>query len=173
MKIVLFLLGSAPIILLSWRSLRDWRSYRFFRFFAFESLLALTLLNIDTWFFSPWSITQILSWILLTSSAFLALHGFALLRQVGRPQGSIEATTVLVIRGAYKYIRHPLYASLLYFAWGVFLKGRSMEAVLLVSAVSVFLYLTARAEERENLTKFGERYAEYMGRTKMFLPLFF
>lgn len=48
-----------------------------------------------------------------------------------------------------------------------------MEAVLLVSAVSVFLYLTARAEERENLTKFGERYVEYMGRTKMFLPLFF
>jgi len=125
LKLALFLLASVPIVRLSWPSLRNPRSHGFFRCFAFECLLALALLNIGVWFSAPWSPLQIMSWLLLLASAFLALHGFGLLRKIGRPNGSIEATTVLVTSGAYKYIRHPLYASLLSFGCGVFLKGPS------------------------------------------------
>jgi protein-S-isoprenylcysteine O-methyltransferase Ste14 len=35
---------------------------------------------------------------------------------------------------------------------------------------SVFLVLTARVEERENLRYFGEAYREYMQHSRMFIP---
>ena len=173
LKLALLLLASVPIVGLSWPSLRNPRSHGFFRFFAFECLLALVLLNVGVWFSTPWSPLQIMSWLLLLASAFLAFHGFGLLRKIGRPDGSIEATTVLVTSGAYKYIRHSLYASLLCFGCGVFLKGPSVSNGILVLLASLLLYLTARAEERENLVKFGGHYAEFMAGTKMFIPFLF
>ena len=76
---VLFLVFSAGIVLLSWKSLHNWRSHGFYRFFAFEAILALILLNIEYWFHQPFSVRQILSWLLLLLSLFLAVHGFMLL----------------------------------------------------------------------------------------------
>jgi protein-S-isoprenylcysteine O-methyltransferase Ste14 len=107
---------------------------------------------------------------LLLSSLIMVVHAFYLLRVTGRPKGGIENTTVLVKRGAYKYIRHPLYGSLLLFGWGVFFKNPSLLSITLVLAASAFLVATARVEEAENLQKFGAEYAAYMETTKMFIP---
>lgn len=158
---------------MSWASLRHPHSHGFFRFFAFESILALILLNVEHWFRDPFSALQILSWLLLLSSLILAAHGFYLLRMIGRPEGGIENTTTLVMRGAYRYIRHPLYASLLLLGWGAFFKHLSLLGVILVLATSAFLVATAKVEEAENLHKFGSDYARYMKTTKMFLPFLF
>jgi protein-S-isoprenylcysteine O-methyltransferase Ste14 len=89
---------------------------------------------------------------------------------IGRPKGGFEETTTLVLRGAYKYIRHPLYASLLLLGWGTFFKGPSLLGGSLALVISSFLIATARAEEAENLGKFGSDYAHYMQSTKMFIP---
>jgi len=172
---------SAGIVLLSWRSLRDWRSHGFYRFFAFEAILALILLNVEFWFRQPVSVRQILSWSLLLMSLFLAVHGFILLRRIGKPDASIadparlniEKTTHLVNVGAYRYIRHPLYTSLLCLAWGAFLKHPSLLAGGLAAIATLALYATSRSEEAENLEHFGAEYAEYMGQTKMFIPYVF
>ncbi len=64
-------------------------------------------------FRDPFSALQIVSWLLLRPSLILAVHGFHLLRVMGRPEGEIEDTATLLMFGAYKYIRHPLYAFLL------------------------------------------------------------
>lgn len=180
-KWVVFIIGSAGIIYLSRSALRNWRSHGFFRFFAFEALLILLLLNADSWFLQPFSLRQIISWSLLVGSLLLAIHGFSLLRQIGRPDKSIndasrigiEKTTRLVTSGAYRYIRHPLYASLLLFGWGAFIKQISLPAGLILSVAIIALYLTARLEEQENLQNFGVDYAEYMQHTKMFIPWLF
>jgi len=103
MTIVIFAVVSAGIVYLSWSSLHDRRSHGFYRFFAFESILILILLNAEHWFSEPFAPRQILSWVLLTGSLFLAVHGFRLLRVVGQPEGQIEDTTRLVTVGAYKY----------------------------------------------------------------------
>lgn len=121
-KFILFLLISAGIIYLSRDSLLDPLSHGFFRFFAFESIIVLVLLNLEQWFNDPFSAFQIVSWALLLGSIILATHGFYLLLRIGRPEGKIENTTKLVMQGAYKYIRHPLYTSLLLFGWGRFVK---------------------------------------------------
>lgn len=108
-KIIVFILASLVIISYSWNSLKSSRSHCFFRFFAFDYILILVLLNVDYWFNHPFSIRQIISWLLLASSIFLAVYGFHLLRIVGKQRENFEDTTTLVQIGVYKYIRHPLY----------------------------------------------------------------
>jgi protein-S-isoprenylcysteine O-methyltransferase Ste14 len=92
---------------------------------------------------------------------------------VGRPKSGIESTTTLVIVGAYKYIRHPLYSSLLFLAWGVFFKAPSILGGILAAVATAFLVTTARIEESENVQKFGVEYAAYMKTTRMFIPFLF
>jgi protein-S-isoprenylcysteine O-methyltransferase Ste14 len=173
LKLIVSVVASVGIVLVSWSSLRNRRSHGFYRFFAFESILLLLLLNIDNWFRTPLAIFQVISWLLLTLSLVLAIHGFHLLRVVGRPQGQIENTTRLVRLGAYRYIRHPLYSSLLFLGWGIFFKNPSLLGGALALAVTVSLIETGRVEEEENLEKFGDDYAAYVKTTKMFIPFMF
>ena len=180
-KWLVFIIGSAGIISFSRRSLTHWRSHGFFRLFAFEAILGLILLNLDAWFLHPFSLRQVVSWALLLISLFLAIHGFSLLRQIGKPDDTIddatrlgiEKTTHLVTVGAYRYIRHPLYTSLLFFALGAFLKLPTLPAGLMLSVVVIAIYLTASQEEMENMQNFGVEYAAYMQHTKMFIPWLF
>ena len=155
---------------LSWGSLRKPRSRGFFRFLTFESILALILLNVDYWFRSPFSALQVVSWLLLILSLIMAVHGFYMLRKVGKPGAGVENTTTLITRGAYRYIRHPLYSSLLLLGLGVFLKHPSFLTGGLIMVIFVFLLTSARIEETENLQKFGAEYASYMKTTRMFIP---
>jgi protein-S-isoprenylcysteine O-methyltransferase Ste14 len=108
-------------------------------------------------------------------------HGVHLLRVIGKPNQNrsdqellaFEKTSSLVTVGAYKYIRHPLYSSLLFLAWGAFLKDPSWLGILLVSLSSLFLLLTAKSDESECLRHFGNAYQTYMQDTKMFIPFLF
>jgi hypothetical protein len=187
----IFAATSAAIVLLSWRSLRAPCSHGFYRFFAFELLLTLILLNVPDWFRDPLTLRQIVSWCLLATSLGLAIEGFRLLRRIGKPVRdacrpidladrlgvgallAFENTTQLVTVGAYKFIRHPLYASGLAGAWGVCLKHPSVISLGLALRASAFLIATAIAEERENLTRFGAPYATYMKNSWRFVPFLF
>jgi protein-S-isoprenylcysteine O-methyltransferase Ste14 len=178
---LVFAIGSLLIIRISRGSLHRRDAHGFFRFFAFEAILGLVALNAAVWFSDPFSLRQLVSWALLLTSLLLAVHGFHLLRRVGRPDRSIEdptrlgveKTTRLVRSGAYRYIRHPLYASLLALAWGAFLKAPSWPGVLLAAIATGAVYLTARVEEQENIRNFGTEYIEYMRETRMFIPFVF
>jgi len=180
-KVIAFIVASAGIFWISRTSLRNFRSHGFYRLFAFESILALVLLNLDYWFSEPFTIHQIISWLLLIVSLFLVIHGFLLLRMVGKPNSErndpsltgIEKTTELVTVGAYRYIRHPLYSSLLFGAWGVFFKHPSWVGVSLAVITTFFVTMTSKIEEAENIHFFGAAYQSYMKQTKMFIPFFF
>jgi protein-S-isoprenylcysteine O-methyltransferase Ste14 len=172
-KLAMLVVVSAGIFVVSWQFLRNPRSHGFYRFFAFESILILILLNLEHWFRDPFSVHQIVSWLLLLASIVLAAHGFYLLHVIGRPKNGIENTTTLVMVGAYKYIRHPLYSSLLFLAWGVFFKDVSLLGGILASVATAFLIVTAKMEEAENIQKFGAEYAAYIKSTRMFIPFLF
>ena len=85
----------------------------------------------------------------------------------------LEKTTELVTSGVYRYIRHPLYTSLLLLAWGAFLKAPGRRAGGLAGVASALLFVTARVEERENVGYFGAAYEAYMRRTRRFIPFGF
>jgi protein-S-isoprenylcysteine O-methyltransferase Ste14 len=144
--------------------------HRFPRFFAFVSFIGLVLLNVRSWFVDPFSLPQLVSWIFLTSSLVLAVHGFYILRSAGSPKDDIEDTTQLVTTGAYRYIRHPIYCTLLLAGFGAFLKDPSNPGLILFLILAGFVYMTAKIEENEIIDKFGEEYLLYREKTKMFIP---
>ena len=180
-RVIIFAIVSASLIFISRKSLFRPRSHGFYRFFAWESILALVLLNVLQWFRNPLSVHQLISWLFLVISAFLVAHGVHLLRAVGKPNQNrsddeliaFEKTSSLVTVGAYKYIRHPLYSSLLFLAWGAFFKHPSWLGLLLAFFSSLFLFFTAKNDESECLKHFGNAYQTYMQETKRFIPLLF
>jgi protein-S-isoprenylcysteine O-methyltransferase Ste14 len=180
-KAAVFLLATAGLGYVSRASLRQPGSHGFYRFFAWEAIVALAVLNVEVWFRDPLLWHQIISWVLLVISGFLVIHGVQLLRTIGKqnsqrddsPMLEFEKTTTLVTRGAYRYIRHPLYSSLLFLAWGVFFKDPSWLGGGLALAATLFLVATAKAEEAEDVCFFGPAYQEYIKQTKMFIPFLF
>jgi protein-S-isoprenylcysteine O-methyltransferase Ste14 len=174
----LFVVLSTALIYISRASLRVPSSHGFYRFFAWEFLLVLFLLNMKRWFHDAFSFHQLISWPLLFISGILVIYSLYLLWFVGKPDEKrpddviypIEKTTVLVTEGTFRYIRHPIYSSLLFLAWGIFFKDPSWLAGLLAAGATFFLVRTARVEEGENIRYFGEDYQEYMKRTRMFIP---
>ena len=129
------------------------------------ALLLLNFRGFAAWFADPLSPRQIASWILLFGSLFLLVSAVALLRSQGRPgtedrEGealyAFEKTNELVTTGVYAYVRHPMYASLLWLTWGVFFKRPGAPALGLVLVATRCLWLTARAEEAEDIAFFGD-----------------
>jgi protein-S-isoprenylcysteine O-methyltransferase Ste14 len=134
--------------------------------------------NYTFWFDDPFSPFQLISWILLIISAYLVIHGAILLVKKGKPAKSrndaklymVEQTTQLIDHGIFKYIRHPLYSSLLFLTWGIFFKNITISLLLVALLSTLFLYLTAVVEEKECTIIFGDPYKAYMKQTHMFIP---
>ncbi len=172
-RLIAFALATVGSLAIAGRSLVDPRRHGFYRFFAFEAIFALILVNSPDWFVDPLSLPQIGSWVLLAGSIMLAVYSYALLRSVGKPTGSVERTTRMVDVGVYRFIRHPLYASLVLFSGGALLKHISPLALVLAALACLCLIQTALTEEHENLSKFGAGYADYLRRTWRFIPFVF
>jgi len=81
-----------------------------------------------------------------------------------------EKTSELVDKGIFKFIRHPLYSSLLFLTWGIYFKDASGFLLIVAFLSTTSLFLTAKAEEKECIKHFGAKYIEYMKRSKMFIP---
>ena len=178
LRLLAFLAGSVPIILLSWRSLGSTRNHGFYRFFAWEFMLWIFVSNVTHWFTDPFSVNQVFSWLLLIGSVWPVADGLYRFRVAGRINRErndptlfgFEHTTSLITSGVYRYLRHPMYAALLYLNWGIALKNPTVDILAFAAAASVFLYLTVKTEEKENLAYFGEAYREDMKHTRMFVP---
>lgn len=177
-RIVLFVIISIIFIRLSWKPLKNKQCHGFYRFFAFEGILLLLMLNITVWFDDPFSPLHIVSWLLLFSSIAMVLQGLYMLiirggkgnREDEIENFSFENTAHLVEVGIYRFVRHPMYASLLLLTWGIVFKQSTILSVTLGAATSAALLATARIEEAENIAYFGSQYRDYMVRSKMFIP---
>jgi len=179
LNLIIFGVLSVPIVFVSWRTLLSPGSHGFYRFFSWECIIWLLAFNYKVWFKDPFSLHQILSWILLFISAYLVISGVILMKKSGKPNNNrnekslyqFEKTSVLIETGIFKYVRHPLYSSLIFLTWGIFSKSPDFHLLLVSFISTAFLYLTARSDEKECVEYFGIEYLEYIKRTKMFIPL--
>ena len=75
----------------------------------------------------------------------------------------------LISTGPYRFIRHPIYAAILYFIWAGFSSHLSMVNFMLSLGVTIGLVIRLTAEE----ILVAERYPEYKiyaGKTKRIIP---
>ena len=178
-QIVVFLIGSLLIIYVSRNALKVVASHGYYRFFAWELILLLFVINLSSWFRNPSRWYQIISWILLFASLIPLFLGIITLRNGRRSDGirstetdlyDFERTSLLVTNGIYRYIRHPLYSSLLLLTWGIFFKVPGFIGFVIAVVTVFFLLKTAQADENECIRFFGEPYQEYMRHSKRFIP---
>ena len=71
--------------------------------------------------------------------------------------------------GLYRYVRHPMYASVLLLALGIALHSGSAIKYLLVALLYFLLYLKSVFEEKYSRLKYSE-YTEYSARIPRFVP---
>jgi protein-S-isoprenylcysteine O-methyltransferase Ste14 len=178
LKIIAFVILTIPVVYISRKALFIINSHGFYRFLSWECILWLAVNNIIYWFQDPFSWHQIVSWLLLLYSLFPLIIGILTMKKFGKAQETredkslykFEKTTELIEKGIFKYIRHPLYSSLVFLTWGIFFKNMTYLLFIISLASTFFLFMTARMDEKENIVYFGEKYKDYMKRTKMFVP---
>ena len=180
-KLIIFGVLSVLVIFISWRTLFNSKSHGFYRFFSWECMAWLAASNYKYWFIQPFCFNQIISWIFLFYSAYLAIAGMILIKKIGKPNSirdekslfGFEKTTELIDTGVFKLIRHPLYASLIFLTWAVYLKHPTIPLFFIALLSTNFLYFTSRFDEKECILYFGNKYQDYMKHTKMFIPFIF
>ena len=76
----------------------------------------------------------------------------------------------LVVKGLYRWVRHPMYTVLFGYFVGLALVSASWLIAFLTAASIVVLYRRIGVEERMMSEQFGEEYEEYARRTGRLLP---
>ena len=78
----------------------------------------------------------------------------------------------LVTRGPYRFLRHPIYAAVVYFVWAGVAGHPSATAILAAMLATVCLGVRMRAEEILLMREYPD-YAAYSRRTARVLPFLF
>lgn len=148
--------------------------YNIFAVLSFLPLLALVALLPDRTIYLlpvPWSLFA----LAVQGAAVLALlvglwqtgvWSFLGLRQLVQP--AEQGDQKLVVRGLYRWVRHPLYTAGLAFIW--FTPLMTLNLLALNIGLTAYLVIGAYFEERKLLREFGAAYADYQRSTPMLLP---
>lgn len=126
--------------------------------------------------------------VAVTSAALLAVAGFAWgvralrafdllgLRPIRRhlrdlrgqsPPGEFEAGA-LVVRGPYRWVRHPLYSCVIVLLWAD--PAMSLNRIVIAATWTTWIYIGARLEERDLIAEFGETYRKYRRQVPILVP---
>lgn len=113
-------------------------------------------------------------WASYLACAFLAALGISLLALALKvcPLTVVSGheRSVLITKGIYSYIRHPICLSCVLLAFSAAIGFRSAVGVILALVALVVVYLHALFEERELERRFGREYREYRSRVGTFVP---
>jgi protein-S-isoprenylcysteine O-methyltransferase Ste14 len=93
-------------------------------------------------------------------------------RELGRNWGmpmTLKADPELITRGAYAYVRHPIYGGIFLAMLGSTL-AEGLGWLLPTAVAGAYFFYSAKIEERLMGKRFPLRYPEYVKRTRMLIP---
>ena len=111
----------------------------------------------------PFSIRLSILGVTLMAAILLFWSGHVVVSHKQRPNS-------VVLTGAFRYVRHPLYLASILTYLGLTLSTASLLSLAVFVGIFVFHNYLASYEERLLETKFGEAYNEYKKRTGKWLP---
>lgn len=80
----------------------------------------------------------------------------------------------LIMSGPYKYVRHPMYASIYIIHIGfLILTANWLVGILLLAPFTLLYIVRVRSEEQMMLEKFGKKYQDYMKKSGRLFPKLF
>ena len=136
-----------------------------------QNVLTFAVLVLGPVFRRQWA-TGVSVWaglVLFGIGAWLGIAGVLALGRNRTPYPRPVANAQIVRHGVYRWVRHPLYASLMFAGLGWSLLWRSWPALGATLALSVLLDRKARTEERWLSARFPE-YTPYARTVGRFLP---
>lgn len=113
---------------------------------------------------------SVLGWMLVFWSTFLIDH-FDLfgMRQVWLYYRGIEYNAQpFIVRGLYKYVRHPLMLGFLLAFW--FTPTMTAGHLLFAIAMTIYIFVGVRIEERDLAEALGQNHSCYQAATPMIIP---
>ncbi|KAF5199007.1 C-terminal s-isoprenylcysteine carboxyl o-methyltransferase [Thalictrum thalictroides] len=108
-------------------------------------------------------------WVLIMMTLFMQYHSTLYLAKYSE---KVVVPTSVVQFGPYRFVRHPIYASVMLLFATYFVALRAPLSLLFVTAVCVLYYdQKVKLEEHMMIENFGERYKEYMSKVRYkFIP---
>jgi protein-S-isoprenylcysteine O-methyltransferase Ste14 len=111
----------------------------------------------------PLLIRLFIAGIAFITAVLLARSGHVVVRHDQRPNHVVST-------GAFRFVRHPLYAASLLIYIGFAVSTASLLSFVLFVGIFLFYNYIAGYEERLLRTKYGAAYTEYVTRTGRWLP---
>ena len=136
-----------------------------------QSVLMLAVVALGVTHRSTWQNTAVFGagWIMFAIGAVLGIWGVLTLGPNRTPNPTPKPGAELVKEGPYRWLRHPLYSSVMAASLGWGLLWGSPASLAATGLLCGFLDAKARLEERLLAERFSD-YAEYRQRTWRFAP---
>ena len=110
--------------------------------------------------------------IIFISGILLGIYSIVTMKLNFNISPDLKPGAGLVIKGPYKFIRHPMYTSIFLVLISLLINEFTPLRLIFYIVLTVVLILKSDYEENLLKNKFGE-YGEYIGRTKKFIPYIF
>jgi protein-S-isoprenylcysteine O-methyltransferase Ste14 len=111
--------------------------------------------------------SRMLGWLLIGSSAALAVWSFVTFFRAGTTIRPDQGATVLTIVGPYRFTRNPMYLSLTMLYIGLAILWQSIWALILLPLVLIFIDRQVIAREELHLERrFGADYLQYRSKVR-------
>ncbi len=149
--------------------------YNVFAVVSFLPVLALVGLLPDQSLYTipfPWVLITSLGQITAVAALALGLFqtdawSFLGFRQLVQPT-ALDQPATLVIKGLYRWVRHPLYTAGLVFIW--LTPVMTVNLLAMNAGLTIYIVVGALFEERKLLREFGQAYIDYRRSTPMLVP---
>jgi protein-S-isoprenylcysteine O-methyltransferase Ste14 len=96
--------------------------------------------------------------------------GFILIASAWRVLYDAQRRRSMATTGAYSYVRHPQYVGFVLILLGFLVQWPTLLTLAMFPVLVVMYVKLARAEEREAIAEFGNRYRQYMAEVPAFVP---